>query len=99
MAQEQKHTPGPWRWFNYPDGRKLLVADNRAVIHCPDAPIKITEEDMTLLAAAPELLAFAQEYVDHEIRCIHQVLGWQKPCGTCRYCRALELIRKATQGA
>jgi hypothetical protein len=49
-------TPGPWTWFDYPDGRKLLTAPNRAVIHCPDAPIGCDAEDAALIAAAPELL-------------------------------------------
>ena len=52
-----KHTPGPWRWFNYPDGRMLLTGENNAVIHCPDAPMSCAPEDQSLIAAAPELLA------------------------------------------
>jgi hypothetical protein len=52
-----KHTPGPWTWFDYPDGRKLLCAPSRAVIHCPDAPVTCAPEDQRLIAAAPELLA------------------------------------------
>jgi hypothetical protein len=51
------HTPGPWKWFNYPDGRKLLAGTVRAVLHCPDAPIACEPVDQHLIAAAPELLA------------------------------------------
>lgn len=51
------HTPAPWKWLNYPDGRKLLVARDRAVIHCPDAPITCDAADADLIAAAPDLLA------------------------------------------
>ncbi len=51
------HTPGEWRWMDYPDGRKLLMAPLRAVIHCPDAPIGIEPADQLLIAAAPDLLA------------------------------------------
>ena len=54
---EKAATPGPWKWFNYPDGRKLLCASNRAVIHCPDAAIGIEEEDQALIAAAPDLVS------------------------------------------
>jgi hypothetical protein len=54
------HTPGPWRWFDYPDGRKLLAADSRAVIHCPDAPMACEPADQHLIAAAPDLLAAAK---------------------------------------
>jgi hypothetical protein len=55
------HTPGPWTWFNYPDGRKLLCAEDRAVIHCPDAPISIELADAHLIAAAPDLLDVARQ--------------------------------------
>jgi len=50
-------TPGPWTWFDYPDGRKLLSGRDRAVIHCPDAPMTCDAADQLLIAAAPELLA------------------------------------------
>lgn len=50
-------TPGPWRWIDYPDGRKLLAAPSQAVIHCPDASMTIDEPDARLIAAAPDLLA------------------------------------------
>jgi hypothetical protein len=53
----KEHTPGPWKWFDYPDGRKLLAGPNRAVIHCPDAPITCEPADERLIAAAPDLLA------------------------------------------
>lgn len=49
------HTPGPWTWFDYPDGRKLLVAASRAVIHCPDAAVACDAADARLIAAAPEM--------------------------------------------
>ena len=58
------HTEGPWRWFNYPDGRKLLSGHDRAVIHCPDAPINIDEADQKLIAVVPELLATAKNLVE-----------------------------------
>lgn len=51
-----KHTPGPWEWLNYPDGRKLLAAPKCGVIHCPH-PMTVTDEDQALIAAAPDLLA------------------------------------------
>jgi hypothetical protein len=50
-------TPGPWKWFDYPDGRKLLCGPDRAVIHSPDAPMTCDPEDQSLIAAAPDLLA------------------------------------------
>lgn len=54
-AATARHTPGPWKWFDYPDGRKLLVAPACAVIHCPDAPMEVAPPDAHLIAAAPEL--------------------------------------------
>lgn len=46
-----------WKWFNYTDGRKLLSARDYAVIHCPDAPMTVSERDQQLIASAPELLS------------------------------------------
>lgn len=55
--QKATHTPGPWRWMDYPDGRKLLLSRDRAVIHCPDAPMTCDLADARLIVAAPDLLA------------------------------------------
>ena len=71
------HTPEPWTWLNYPDGRKLLCGPNNAVIHCPDAPINISEADQNLIAVAPDLLGRLEallaatergEVLDHHVR-------------------------------
>lgn len=59
-----KHTPGPWRWLNYPDGRKLLAAPSRAVIHCPDGPMTCDEDDARVIAAAPDLLTALHNAAD-----------------------------------
>jgi len=56
-------TPGPWKWFNYPDGRKLLCARDRAVIHCADAAMTVDAEDQAAIAAVPDLLAACRELV------------------------------------
>lgn len=58
------HTPGPWNWMNYPDGRKLLIGPNNAVIHCPNAPIEISKEDQDLIEATPDLLAACKSIVE-----------------------------------
>lgn len=60
---ETQWTPGPWTWFDYPDGRRLLAAPSRAVIHCPDAPMSVKPADATLLAAAPVMYAALEEVV------------------------------------
>ncbi len=53
-----EHTPSPWNWLNYPDGRKLLTGPNNAVIHCPGPgpQMECTKADQALIAAAPDLL-------------------------------------------
>lgn len=53
---EENPTAGPWKWMDYPDGRKLLVASNRAVIHCPDSAMTVLSSDARAIAAVPELL-------------------------------------------
>lgn len=58
MATKQEAaTSGPWKWLSYPSGAKLLAGRERAVIHCPDAPMVVNEADQALIAAAPDLLA------------------------------------------
>lgn len=61
------HTPGPWTWMNYPDGRKLLAAPARAVVHCPDAPMTCDPADARLIAAAPDLLAALKRLTEAEV--------------------------------
>jgi hypothetical protein len=51
-------------WFDYPDGRKLLAAPTQAVIHCPDAPMTCDPSDMSLIAAAPDLLAALRDLLN-----------------------------------
>jgi hypothetical protein len=67
------HTPAPWKWFNYPDGRKLLSGPNQAVIHCPDAPMTCDEGDANLIAAAPEMLAALRMIESvYRLNCVHE---------------------------
>lgn len=75
-----KHTPGPWKWMDYPDGRKLLLSRDRAVIHCPDAPMTCDPVDARLIAAAPELLEACELFTAaaHEVRDILNSKGF--PC-------------------
>ena len=82
------HTPGPWKWFNYPDGRMLLTAPSEAVIHCPGAPMGCTAEDQALIAAAPDLLAALKEAEEF-------VHGWMEQNTGARELAALERIEAA----
>ena len=84
------HTPGPWFWAdNVPDApphyRMIVDADGATV--CDPSPIR--EADARLMAAAPELLAFAERVANlpefgHYIALIDA---------------ARELIERATGGA
>lgn len=59
-----KYTPGPWKWLDYPDGRKLLTGTNNAVIHCPGGPMNVSIKDMAVIAAAPDLLEACEQALD-----------------------------------
>lgn len=84
------HTPGPWFWAdNVPDApphyRMIVDADGDTV--CDPSPMG--EADARLIAAAPELLAFAERVANlpefgHYIALIDA---------------ARELIKRATGGA
>ena len=55
-----KHTPGPWAISSYKDGRYSIVVDNEGFdIAKVDYPNQ--EANALLIAAAPELLEFAEE--------------------------------------
>lgn len=47
-------TGGPWNWLCYPDGRKLLAAPEKAVIHCPFSPMEVSEGDRVAIESVPE---------------------------------------------
>ena len=61
----EKATGGPWSWLNYPNGAKLLCAENEAVIHMGfPSPLNISEADQALIAAAPDALAEALDEIE-----------------------------------
>ena len=88
-----EHTPGPWEWwtsnswkrlYTNVDGRhfKVLVPFTNRHDNHPD--LDVSEEDMALIAAAPELLAKCKELLsileglslsDKENEKVHQ--GWK----------------------
>lgn len=93
------HTPGPWRWFNYPDGRKLLAGSPAAVIHCPDAPMTVESADANLIAAAPELLEACKDALNAVPECNCPLgeggRGDAGCSGTCSYALLTAAIAKA----
>lgn len=55
-----KHTPGPWVWWTSNSYRRLKNSDDKIVAYgyvCSDGAcdISISESDMALIAAAPDL--------------------------------------------
>lgn len=71
------HTPGPWKWWTSCSWRRLRSEDRgvtRSVLEpyvchdgCPDT--LVSEEDMGLIAAAPDMLA--------ELKRLHELFGHQ----------------------
>lgn len=68
--EEVKHTPGPWKWWTscswrrlmgdvYEKERHVLQPTNHPIDHHPD--IIVTDADMRLIEAAPELLEACTE--------------------------------------
>lgn len=61
---ETKHTPGPWQWSE--DGSRLLSSNrfsSRTVMGHHDEFWRPHKADANLIAAAPELLEVAQNFV------------------------------------
>lgn len=94
-----KHTPGPWGWWN-----RFLVQSNpdgtiplNAKMIMKEAPDFFNEADSALVAAAPEMLEWLQEAVEHAEKFIDD----DDPEGTVPgfYWSAKAAIAKATGGA
>jgi len=58
-----KHTPGPWRVEEYGNGGAVVIGEARAreVI-----AVSLTERNANLIAAAPDLLAACEAFVEAE---------------------------------
>jgi hypothetical protein len=63
-----KHTPGPWKWWTSCSWRRLLNEDgSKRILQPTNHPmdkhpdIIVTDADMKLIEAAPELLASLRE--------------------------------------
>lgn len=65
------HTPGPWKWWTSNSWKRLRADEGRGVTRsvlepytCRDghADCVITEDDMNLIAAAPDLLDSAKAF-------------------------------------
>jgi len=63
------HTPGPWRWTLSDGAPKLVNADGIRVLdywtaYTDDEGLDATEVDMTLIAAAPDMLDALQHVAE-----------------------------------
>ena len=61
-TNDQKHTPGPWRFDGIEDGEMRLSAESwgwfaRVCIEVDEAPSNEGQANARLIAAAPDLLA------------------------------------------
>jgi hypothetical protein len=62
-AQNQKHTPGPWRWL--PDEGNFIVRDNYQRSIVAEIPCQgCNPADGPLIASAPELLEACKYVAD-----------------------------------
>lgn len=65
-----KFTPGPWRWWSChdgsfkPSGDYVQIASGKTQVAKVQI-ISVTDTDLVLMAAAPELLAALQELDDY----------------------------------
>lgn len=63
-----KHTPGPWGIASDPDGisspRVIAPGLNDVCVICGAASNESVMADARLIAAAPDLLAFVEEFLD-----------------------------------
>lgn len=59
------HSPAPWRWhFNTTFGQWQLLDAEDAPVHIAGPPSPVHSPDMTLIAAAPALLAAVRLALD-----------------------------------
>lgn len=62
-----KHTPAPWRPVNRRDGTASVLRVDEVVAYIPKGwPKPEREANARLIAAAPDLLAFAKELLRHD---------------------------------
>lgn len=74
MAETVKHTSGPWSWRTRPSGfLDALVGNEKDVLQAGEYAgaswIEVSDEDASLIAAAPELL--------EALHVVGMSAGWQ----------------------
>lgn len=94
---ETKHTPGPWcvRWSLEPyigteQGFPVITG-------CYDGSLYVENDvDLTLAAAAPELLEALEKILGHDLESDGATYEWETLVEACKEARAV--IAKATTG-
>jgi hypothetical protein len=68
--QMSKHTPGPWRWWGCKDGSYNPLNDYAQIAAVPNEHVaqlrlaSVTEADLRLIVAAPDLLEALRSITD-----------------------------------
>ena len=67
-----KHTPGPWKWENWPSG-KALCSNGMRILGCIPQTKRdcISDANAKLIAAAPSLLQVAEDFPSEAILCLN----------------------------
>lgn len=106
MSETPKFTPGPWQWWTSNSWRRLTAHnklggqyEREGNVLCPvvardgHPDLNVTDADMALIAAAPELYDVLQRFVTPAIR---DALGrHHKSDCPCNYCAAIAALAKA----
>lgn len=96
------HTPGPWEWWTSNSWRRLRHSDRGVStnvlypsVHSDgQADIDVTEDDMGLIAAAPEMLAAGVE-IDRLILVIESAVRYADQLNHAEVLAALKANRAA----
>ena len=94
------HTPGPWEWWTSNSWRRLRSnpangRDAGVIVPfvAPDGhpDLEVSAADMSLIAAAPDLLALAKQYASECSECSGTGRFWvvNRPCPACADIRAV----------
>lgn len=101
-----RHTPGPWEWWTSNSWRRLVhqVGGTQIPVCTPTVArdghpdLMVSEADMALIAAAPDLLDLAKQFASECAECggtgeirvgHHDRADTVNPCGCCDDIRAV----------
>jgi hypothetical protein len=97
-----QHSPGPWTLRKSGDGKCISITGSAAnywvdldcEVDSDDKDLDVAMANARLIAAAPDLLIVAEEFLTHEGEsCL--LLGVEGWCGECLKCAARAAVAKA----